>query len=846
MFNRVSQLFSRYASHHGQMKAPGFPLVDMDGEMFGMVDHILVQGGRLTVEGWCFASSVGLKSGGVSDHQTPSLTRSDVTSHYENDAFPTPGFSLNVRYDQGHTAFWVMHDDERYVFTLDKFAQADFTRMRRQQILPFTGAALTAIPAVARWYTTRDFAARARVKSILGLHETVASALVNEALFAEDGEPPLAASADTKITIVLPVYNAFHLLPDVLERVLAHTDLPYHLIIIEDKSTDEQVRPFLRSWHAALPEATRAHIEVLENEENLGFIRSVNRAFDRAISLGNHVVLLNSDAFVPQGWASRLLGPVLEHDNVATVTPMSNDAEIYNVPVICVRSDLEDGVADRIDAAAQKFASTAVLAEAPTGVGFCMAMNIKYLKLEPQLDTIFGRGYGEEVDWCRRVKARGGRHLGHAGLFVEHRGGTSFGSEEKLKLVLANNQIISQRYTGYDQMVQDFIHNDPMSSPRLALSLAWADAQAAVAGSGPVPVYIAHDMGGGAEHYLERRIEGDLETRAAAVVLRLGSAHRWKVEVHSEQGMVSGALEEMSHLMELMDLLSARHVVYSCAVGDRDPIEVPALLDRLSAGSAHSLDVLVHDFFPASPSYTLLDADGVYRGMPVAGHGDKAHQMRRPDGSTATLREWRQAWGATLGKADHVTVFSQNSADLMLQAYPDIAAQLRIMPHSMLHDVPQTPVGGGKDGLPVIGVLGNIGLQKGAKVLQDLSRHLAQTRQAHLVVVGNIDPAYALTAPAKVHGSYKLSDIPGLVQKYGITDWLMPSIWPETFSYAVHEVIATGLPVWSYDLGAQGDAARAAAQERGQGGVLELDLHDPEFGPMLDTILKDAKVQPDE
>ena len=53
----------------------------------------------------------------------------------------------------------------------------------------------------------------------------------------------------------------------------------------------------------------------------------------------------------------------------------------------------------------------------------------------PEFDTTFGRGYGEEVDWCQKVRALGGRHLGLPGLFVEHRGGESFGSEEKLKLV---------------------------------------------------------------------------------------------------------------------------------------------------------------------------------------------------------------------------------------------------------------------------------------------------------------------------------------------------------------------------------------------------------------------------
>lgn len=850
MLRRVSQIFSRYAVHHGQMEMAGFALKDISGEMFGMLDSVAVRDGRLIANGWCFSDTVGLVCAEHTDQQVPSLARTDVAQVHDSAArYSTPGFSLSVPHDVGHKALWAAHNGERYVFELTPFAAADLARLRRKQIIPFMAALIRALPAAVRWYMTRDFAARAQIKNILGFQKKTAPTFIKKPLFAARADEAIPEvtdpQLDVEITIILPVYNAFDLLPDVLARVLAHTDLPYRMIIVEDKSSDPQVRPFLCSWHAALDRDTGARIEVLENAENLGFIRSVNRAFARALTLGNHVVLLNSDAFVPQGWASRLLAPLLAHDDVATVTPMSNDAEIFNVPVMCQRSDLGAGAADMIDAVAQRLRVDVMTAPAPTGVGFCMAMNIKYLTLEPQLDTVFGRGYGEEVDWCQRVHARGGRHLGHAGVFVEHRGGMSFGSEEKLKLVQANNEVISQRYAGYDQMVQDFIRDDPLGPARLGLALAWCDTQAQTQGSGPVPVYLAHDMGGGAEHYLERRIAENLQTAAGAVVIRVGGLRRWKVEVHSAQGSVAGAMDDTAILHDLMALLSARAVVYSCGVGHRDPVALPALLQELSHGAAHHLEILIHDYFPVSPSYTLLDSDGVYRGVPAARHTDPAHSVKTTGGATVGLHAWRAAWGAAMQAADHVTVFSQNSAGLMLEAYPEIEPQLRVAPHSMLYDVPVIAGGEGRrTAPPVIGVLGNIGAQKGARILQELSRHLARTKQARLVVIGNMDPAFALTPPAQVHGSYMLSDVPGLVAKYGITDWLMPSVWPETFSYAVHEVIATGMPVWAFDLGAQGDAARETAKQRGQGGIVPLDLKAPQFAPMLDLMFKDVKGAP--
>jgi hypothetical protein len=73
-----------------------------------------------------------------------------------------------------------------------------------------------------------------------------------------------------------------------------------------------------------------------------------------------------------------------------------------------------------------------------------------------------------------------------------------------------------------------------------------------------------------------------------------------------------------------------------------------------------------------------------------------------------------------------------------------------------------------------------------------------------------------------VHGAYRREDIPGLVARYGIDRWLIPSVWPETFSYTTHEALATGLPVWCFDLGAQGAAVRSAALETGLGGTIPL------------------------
>lgn len=819
-------------------------LRNRSGDMIGCLDLVAVQQGRLTVEGWCFAEKVGLICGPQIDEQEPSLLRLDVEDIYAGSGCPTPGFQLDVMLDVGHKAFWAEVDGESYIFALNALDHS-FQRKAYLKHFPlFLMAGMRALPAATRWYLWRDSVQRKKIKDTIGLDPVVRVQHINAELFEttsqEVDQVPDMAEPTGEITIVLPVYNAFDLLPDVLARVLDHTDLPFRLLIIEDRSTDPAVRPYLRDWHESLARDVATRIEILENPENLGFIRSVNRAFERAIEFGNHVVLLNSDAFVPKGWASRLVAPFLHYDNAATVTPMSNDAEIFNVPVICQRSDLSPGVADLIDLTAQTFNGDNLLAEAPTGVGFCMAMNIEYLRLEPKLDTIFGQGYGEEVDWCRRIAARGGLNLGHAGVFVEHRGGASFGSETKLKLVQTNNGVISNRYQNYDQLVQDFITNDPLTGQRLALAMSWASAEAIQNVTGPVPVYLGHDLGGGASHYLDQRIADDLEKRAAVIVLRVGGIHHWQIEVHCAGGVIHGQTSDLSVMQKMMALLQKKYVVYSCGVGGRNALKLPETLCDLASGSDDRLEVLMHDFFPVSPSYTLLDHDGVYRGVPSEDTQNSAHRTKVGKGEIRSLKEWRSAWGRLIYQADNVTVFSQSSAEIIKKSYPDLGRSLRVIPHQLQYSITRAPSKRDLGTLPVIGVLGNIGKHKGAKVLCDLSEYLAQEKCANLVVVGNFDPAYTLSSSAQVHGTYSVTDIPDLIAKYGITDWLIPSVWPETFSYTTHEAIATGLPVWSFDLGAQGEAVGAHAARQGQGGLIPYQNGQPDIIKMVGLILQNS------
>ena len=792
--SRLRALYQRYSDRHFRLQQPGGPLPGPGGHL----DSVLYKGQGIVLEGWTEAESVVVRSGGATSADRPSLLRRDVEE--ATGLRPDVGFRLDLPKVTTDIELALSSGGQSWTMRLPGPSEWRLRKQRWATRLRFARDLLRATPALLPALLTGAPRSRARVKTCLGLdQDDLPVGVLETRLF--DCTGLMQGPSCTPITIILPVYDAFEMLQGALAHLVAHTDLPWHLVLIDDASPDPRVRPFLRGW----ADQHAASVTLLENDANLGFIGAVNRGFEVALERADHVVLLNSDAFVPAGWASRLIRPIERHEAVASVTPMSNDATILNAPVVNQPAELRPGMAARMDAQARLFNPEALLSILPTGVGFCMAMNIDFLRRVPVFDPVFGKGYGEEVDWCQKTRALGGRHLGLPGLFVEHRGGESFGSEAKRALIKRNNRIVAARHPSFDADVSAFIDRDPLITARLALGITRAGLETTRA----VPIYIAHSMGGGAENYVQARIRGDLMRGVPSIVLRLGGRMRWRTELHCEDGVISGDTDDFGFVKRLLEPLGLRRVIYSCAVGDVDPVAIPdMILEIVRDGTADRLEVLMHDYFPLSPSFTLLDRDQVYRGPVEASRADRAHVTVRPDGRIAGLETWRAAWGRLLLAAEHVIVFSNDSAEQVRAVYPWVADRIRKVPHKLLH--PIKPLDRPEDKTEVVAVLGSIGAQKGAAVLSRLARRLKSRPDMQLVVIGIVDPAFELPNDTCVTGPYRPEDIGRIAAQLGVTRWLIPSIWPETFSYTTHEALATGLPVHAFAIGAQGEAVAAA------------------------------------
>lgn len=275
-------------------------------------------------------------------------------------------------------------------------------------------------------------------------------------------------SVAARPVVVVPVFNAVESLGaclSALSRTLSASDCVH---IADDASTDERVPDVCMQFSRSC----QARVNVVRRDRNLGFVGNVNAAFSE--TRGHDVVLLNSDTVPSTGWLEHMATMATSDPAIATLTPWSNNAEICSYPEFCRPAQVPDEAElQRLAAAAARLADLPPM-DLPTGVGFAMFVRRQALDQLGGFDSdTFGRGYGEENDFCMRAAAHGWRNVLCHTAFVAHLGGASFGPTG-LRPGGQNLAHLLARYPDYNRRVAEFILRDPLKPYRDRLTAALA------------------------------------------------------------------------------------------------------------------------------------------------------------------------------------------------------------------------------------------------------------------------------------------------------------------------------------------------------------------------------------
>jgi GT2 family glycosyltransferase/glycosyltransferase involved in cell wall biosynthesis len=255
------------------------------------------------------------------------------------------------------------------------------------------------------------------------------------------------------IDIIIPIYNAFEDLILCIESIKRYTDLNNNrLILINDKSPDTRILPYLKSIQSE-------NIIIIDNEENLGFSASVNKGIQYS---ERDVVLLNTDTIVTKKWLDKIVACAYKEKEIATVTPLSNSATLCSIPNFCEDNEIPNNVTIDEYAELVERCSLKRYPKITVAVGFCMFIKREVISCVGLFDSkTFGKGYGEENDFCFRAEQYGYKHVMCDDTFIYHKGTVSFKTEEKLKLIKKHEGILEDRYGLQMRKNREYCRDNP-------------------------------------------------------------------------------------------------------------------------------------------------------------------------------------------------------------------------------------------------------------------------------------------------------------------------------------------------------------------------------------------------
>jgi GT2 family glycosyltransferase/glycosyltransferase involved in cell wall biosynthesis len=627
-----------------------------------------------------------------------------------------------------------------------------------------------------------------------------------------------------KVDVVIPVYAGRETTLACLDSVLAHSGRGVRIVVIDDATPEPALAAALDRL------AARRRIMLIRHPANRGFPASANAGL-RACE-GRDVVLLNSDALVPSGWLDRLRAAAYAAPDIGSVTPLSNDASFASYPgppeTNTVPDAAEAAVLDRL---AQR-ANGADTTDIPVGVGFCLYLRRDCLDATgPLRDDVFAQGYGEEVDFCLRARHLGWRHVAATGVFVAHVGGQSFGVARRF-LLKRNQAVLNRLHPGFDALAAGWDARGGLAAPRRRLDEArW---RAARPRGARAVLLVTHDSGGGVERRLAARCLAIAQAGDRPVVLRPAQMPGGDPAV-----LVGGATPEAYPNLIYALPSELRTLVARLRAERPARIELHHLLGHdpavlaLLADLAIPYDVHVHDYALFCPRIALVGPSRRYCGEPEPAGCEaciaKAGRIVPEDIPVQALigRSARLLAGAA-----RVVAPSRDAGARIRRHFPAIRPEVE--PHeddaALMRAAPHRPVRASSCRVVTVGA---IGIEKGFDVLLACAQDAASRRlPLEFGVVGHtIDDARLMeTGRVFVTGEFAGAEVQALIRAQRPSLGLLPSVWPETWCFALSDLWRAGLNVAAFDLGAPAERIRGSA---GRGFLLPLGLSAPAINNAL-------------
>lgn len=239
-----------------------------------------------------------------------------------------------------------------------------------------------------------------------------------------------------KLSIIIPVYNALEDLKLCINSLLENVNFDYTEVLVINDCSNEETGLYLD----VLSKQYSEKIKVLINQENLGFIKTCNKGIENAS--GDILVLLNSDTIIPKLFCEKIIDCFENNKSIGIASPLASHSSRYYLPKP-LNMSLEE-----INNKLAKIHKT-TYPKIPSAEGFCFCIKKETVSKIGLLDTIYNKGYHEEIDYSYRALKNNIDCALIDNLYVYHKNNASFGSAKRKTYIANNTKIFEERWKGF-------------------------------------------------------------------------------------------------------------------------------------------------------------------------------------------------------------------------------------------------------------------------------------------------------------------------------------------------------------------------------------------------------------
>ena len=596
-----------------------------------------------------------------------------------------------------------------------------------------------------------------------------------------------------KYQIIIPVYNGYEIicktLPVVIEQAKSNS---MGITIINDASTDYRVVNFLQKVSQSY-----SGISLINNQTNLGYTKTVNLAL-RNFSKTNFLVL-NSDALIPSDFIPKMISASLKHPNTL-ISPIEltfapNCETPFTIPIFA--KGLQDDSAKALTKRLEELNSILIGGPlggkhliSPTIHGFVFFLPHSVLKKIGFFDEIlFPRGYGEENDYSQNGFKKGFKSLIKIDLAVFHFGTASFTSSEKSVNSQAAKQVLLRKHPRYFIYLKIF---DEISKLRSILLDFLTD-------NLTFDLHLLVSSGGGSSRFANQDF-----SKSPALNLYICAKNDNSIEIYlnsigKQPFLVLNLLS--SQLSKILGHINLKNFI--CHYLAENLRSSSFILNQLNP-RVHRI-LRLHDYHPICPQNFLSDHTFNYCGEPDNKGCAKCILLKTPN-RQINISQWRNTLKSLLESFDEFSVPSLDTKQRFEKYFPHLQIKCYV-PTGLLNESPFDFVDKSRVGGRNLGIIGNIGLDKGllnlSSIIESSSfvaskikcygfgdfQELKSYPIAGLVKTGPFDDEF-------------LQDLYSKIVSLDVGVIFFPGKIPETFSIVLSHVIRMRLPVIAFDIGA--------------------------------------------